>query len=471
MANVELLGALPERRSETNLLAGADARRILDELPAPIYAADAAGRITYYNEAAAQMWGHRPLLGTSEWCGSWKLYWPDGRPLAHSDCPMAMALRERRPIRGIHAVAERPDGTRAPFMANPTPLFDARGRLVGAVDMLVDLTESARAEELAQRLAAIVTNTQVAIVGKNLDGVIESWNGAAEQLFGYSANEAVGQSIMMLIPPDRHDEEAEILARLRRGERVEIYETLRRRKDGSLVDVSLCVSPIRNAAGIVIGASKIARDISERRRADERQLLLLREMNHRIKNLLALASGVVALSARSADTAEELASAVRQRLAALAAAQTLTLPKVDGEIDAQPTSLHALIGAIAQPFEDRPGGAARVRISGDDTPISSAAVTNFALLVHEFATNAAKYGALSTEEGRVEVTCAKQGERFLLQWSETGGPAVELPAEATGFGSVLARMVQRQFDGELDYNWRPEGLAIRFSVARERLSA
>ncbi len=122
-------------------------RELLDALPAAVYTTDAAGRITYYNDAAAELWGHRPPLGSSEWCGSWKLFWPDGTPLPHDECPMAIALKEDRPVRGMEAIAERPDGTRVPFIPYPTPLHDETGKLVGAVNMLVDITERKRAEE------------------------------------------------------------------------------------------------------------------------------------------------------------------------------------------------------------------------------------------------------------------------------------------------------------------------------------
>jgi PAS domain S-box-containing protein len=121
-------------------------RRLLDALPAAIYTTDAAGRITYFNEAAAEIWGQRPKLGTSEWCGSWKLYLPDGTPLAHADCPMAVTLRENRAVRGIEAIAERPDGSRVPIIPYPTPLHDHAGRLIGAVNMIVDISDRKRAE-------------------------------------------------------------------------------------------------------------------------------------------------------------------------------------------------------------------------------------------------------------------------------------------------------------------------------------
>src|SRR5581483_8671077 len=127
---------------------------VLDALPAAIYTTDAAGAIVYYNEAAAELWGHRPPLGTSQWCGSWKLFWPDGTPLPHDQSPMAIALKEKRAVRGMEAIAERPDGARVPFVPYPTPLFDESGALVGAINMLVDVTERRQAELAAERLAA-----------------------------------------------------------------------------------------------------------------------------------------------------------------------------------------------------------------------------------------------------------------------------------------------------------------------------
>jgi len=122
-------------------------RDLLDALPAAVYTTDADGRITYYNEAAVALWGYRPRRGLSKWCGSWKLFWPDGTPLPHDQCPLALALKENRPVRGIETACERPDGTRVPFIPSPTPLHDETGRLVGAVNMLVDITQRKRAEE------------------------------------------------------------------------------------------------------------------------------------------------------------------------------------------------------------------------------------------------------------------------------------------------------------------------------------
>ena len=138
-------------------------REILAAMPAAIYTTDADGRIIFYNRAAAELWGCEPELGTSQWCGSWRLFHPDGRPMAHDECPMALALKQERPITGAEAIAERPDGSRVPFIPYPTPLRDAQGALVGAVNMLVDISErksaEARQKTLLDELNHRVKNT------------------------------------------------------------------------------------------------------------------------------------------------------------------------------------------------------------------------------------------------------------------------------------------------------------------------
>ena len=230
---------------------------LLQALPAAVYTTDARGRITFYNAAAEALWGCCPELGKSEWCGSWRLYWPDGRPMPHGECPMAIALKEKRPIRGAEALAERPDGTRIPFLAYPTPLFDDTGSLTGAVNTLIDISERKQAEYTAKQFSAIVESSDDAIVSKDLNGTVCTWNPGAERLFGYTAEEIIGKPITILIPPDRRDEEVRILERLRNGERIDHYETVRQRKDGSLVEISLTVSPIKDARGRIIGASKM----------------------------------------------------------------------------------------------------------------------------------------------------------------------------------------------------------------------
>jgi PAS domain S-box-containing protein len=140
--------------------------------------------------------------------------------------------------------------------------------------------KASESEIMAARLAAIVANSDDVILSKTLDGIITSWNGGAERIFGYSAEEIVGQHISTIIPPELMNEEKEIIARLARGERIEHFETIRVTKDGRRVHISLTVSPMRDSEGRIIGASKVARDISDRKRAEETQRLLIDELNH-----------------------------------------------------------------------------------------------------------------------------------------------------------------------------------------------
>ncbi|TIS92748.1 MAG: PAS domain S-box protein, partial [Mesorhizobium sp.] len=176
------------------------------------------------------------------------------------------------------------------------------------------------------------------------------WNRGAERLYGYPRAEIIGRSLMLLIPPDRQNEDREILARIRDGEHVEHFETVRLRNDGSIVPISLTVSPIADASGTIVGASKIARGISERLRSQEQREILLREMDHRVKNLFAIASSIIKLSASTAETPAALASIVSDRLGALARAHALTMLTSDGRSAQVSASLHTLVNAILAPY-------------------------------------------------------------------------------------------------------------------------
>jgi PAS domain S-box-containing protein len=192
---------------------------------------------------------------------------------------------------------------------------------------------------------------------------LELWSRAAVRL---TAEETVGVPATLVFPPERLEEESAMIEAVRRGESFRQSETVRRHKDGSLVNVSLTASPIRDANGRVIAASSIARDVSELKRARERQKLLLKEMSHRVKNLFALAGSVVTLSARSAASPRELADSARERLAALARAHSLTVSH--GETPPEPTTLQALVRAIVAAFDSPPSPASRSRESTLPSP-------------------------------------------------------------------------------------------------------
>jgi two-component system CheB/CheR fusion protein len=447
----ELVASLVE-----GALAQGDAffRRLVDALPAAVYVTDVDGRITYFNEAAAELWGCRPMLGESEWCGSWKLFWPDGRALPHDQCPMAQAVKEKRQIRGAEAIAERPDGVRVPFMPFPTPIYDASGMMIGAVNMLVDITDRKRNEMAVQHLASIVESSDDAIVSKDLS-IISTWNIGAERLFGYLAEEVIGKHITILIPPHLLQEEATIIDRVRRGQRIEHYETVRQRKHGSLIDISLTVSPIRNAQGKIVGASKIARDISDRKRSEMQITTLAREAEHRTRNILATVQAIVRLS--NSDTADDLKQNIAGRIQALANVNTLLVQsRWTG------ATLHGLVTKELSPYCQ--ANDPRAQIDGPNVMLEPNAAQSIAAALHEMATNAAKHGALSVPDGEIRIVWRHSPDGFVLSWSEMNGPPV-VPPKRRGFGmSLMDTMIQGQLKGTLRFDWHPDGFKCEISL-------
>ena len=273
------------QRAEGELAAERERLRItLASIGDAVISTDAEGRVTYLN-------------GVAEGLTGWTQAEAVGRPLPEifhivneqtrqpAENPALQALREGV-IVGLanHTVLIARDGTERPIDDSAAPMLDGSGSPVGTVLVFRDVTERRQAEEAQARLATIVESSHDAIISKTLDSVIRTWNAGAERLFGYKAEEAIGRSILLIIPPDRLDEEKMILARLARGERIEHYETVRVAKDGRQLDISLTISPIRDAEGNIIGASKIARDVTERRRAME----ALREADRRKDEFIAL---------------------------------------------------------------------------------------------------------------------------------------------------------------------------------------
>jgi PAS domain S-box-containing protein len=786
-------------------------RQIIDALPAAIYTTDAEGRVTMFNEAAATFAGRTPQLGTDSWCVTWRLFWPDGTPMPHDQCPMATAVKERRPIRGMEGIVERPDGTRRRFIPYPTPLFDSSGTMVGAVNMAVDITdrkfaeeaivrhkdeqaalfaftdrlfraaslqavynaaleaicqalgcergsillfddagvmrfvawtglseqyrravedhspwtreardpqpiciadvdasdlpgslkatvkaegiaataffplmiggklvgkfmayyaaphtfdqseinlavtiarqlgfslERRRAEEALratqrqlvselvatrqlqklstqlihasdpealyekvvdaavaimrsdfasmqmfypergelrllayrgfnptaaafwewvrpgsgstcgaalatgarsivpdielsdfmagsedldyrqtgiravqstplvsragrllgmisthwrnphqpserdlrlfdvlarqaadlierkqaeltdQRLAAIVDSSHDAIVSKDVNGIVTTWNRGAERLFGYAASEMIGRSITTLFPPDRHHEEVRILDCIRRGERVDPYWTVRKRRDGSLVDVSVSVSPLMNAAGEVIGASKIARDITAHKRAEEQQRVLHAELDHRVKNILASVSAVVAHTKDASTSMDGFVAALDSRIQSMASTHELLRRS-----RWQGVPLRELLRRELAPYTSN----SNTCLKGPEIVLSAEAAQTTALVLHELTTNAAKYGALSQREGRVSVRWYRapngQGPGPLaIEWQESGGPPVEVPSNSGYGSSVITELVPYELGGTARLVFSPEGVRCQLEIPAKWLA-
>ncbi len=275
-------------------------RQLLEALPAAVYTTDAAGRVTFFNEAAVELAGHRPELGRDLWCVSWRLHRPDGTPLPHDECPMAVALREDRPVRGVEVIAERPDGTRINLLPYPTPLHDSSGALVGAVNVLVDITERKQAEKavfqlnetLEQRVeqrSQLITQAftelraseerfrllvqgvaDYAIFMLDPNGFVTNWNAGAARIKGYAAEEIIGRHFSQFYTEeDRQDGlPGRVLETARRTGKYEA-EGWRVRKDGTRFWANVVIDAIHDGTGQLIGFAKITRDLTERKAAEE----------------------------------------------------------------------------------------------------------------------------------------------------------------------------------------------------------
>jgi PAS domain S-box-containing protein len=346
-------------------------------------------------------------------------------------------------------------GDLIPVLYSIFPVRDSSGVITAYGTVTRDLIDTKLADQRLRSLASIVESSDDAIVSKNLDGIVTSWNRGAERVFGYTAEEAVGQPITIVIPQDRHSEERDILTRIRRGERIDHFETIRQRKHGSLINVSLTVSPVKNAEGRIIGASKIARDITEQRRAQEQIATLAREAEHRSKNLLATVQAVVNLS--NSDTPKGLKEAIEGRVLALANVHSLFV-----ETRWIGADLSTIAAQELAPYSAEHKG--RVRLDSAPILLEPNTAQAMAVVVHELATNAAKYGALSVPEGQVDLQWLQQPHgRLNLRWTETGGPEVQVPTRK-GFGSRIIGQMIAQLKGTCHFDWRPEGLILELTV-------
>jgi PAS domain S-box-containing protein len=310
-------------------------------------------------------------------------------------------------------------------------------------------------------LASIVESSDDAIVSKDLNGIVTSWNAAAERLFGYTAQEMIGRPIAILAPPDRKNEMPLILSRLRAGERIDHYETQRRRKDGALVHISLTVSPIRDGDGRVIGASKIARDITEQVELRRRLELLHREVDHRAKNVLQIVQALLHLT--RADSLQQYVGALEGRIRTLAAAHAHIAENAWRGAD-----VDALLNESLAPFR---GSTPQIIASGPRLFVQADAAQALAITIHELATNASKYGALSRPEGTVSVSWAIDADRLRLTWTERGGPQAAVPS-SRGYGMrVIESILPNQAQGAVRLDWEREGLSCVMEIPLGQIPA
>jgi PAS domain S-box-containing protein len=304
-------------------------------------------------------------------------------------------------------------------------------------------------------LAAIVSSTGDAILSMDMNGIIRTWNPAAERIFGFPAREAIGQSASIVVPNDRADERAGIYAEVKAGRTVSM-ETVRKTKAGESFHVSINVAPLRSGDGAVIGICSVVHDISELKRREEQAQFLARELAHRTKNLLAVIVGMAHETARHSRDLTEFRIDFGNRLQGLARSQDLLLQK-----DWQGVYLHDLVIAQLSPFV--PAGTPRSAQNGPTVFLKPEAVHSIGLAIHELATNASKYGALSVPNGRVDVNWTVgpadgPGNTLQITWRESGGPVVQAPA-VKGFGRVVIEdMIKRSLRAQVTIEYPPQGL-------------
>jgi len=291
-------------------------RELIEGLPAAIYLCDAEGKISFFNEAAVELWGRRPELGKELWCGSWKIYSPDGLPLNLDECPMAVTVKEGRSVKSEEIMIERPDGVRLNVLPHPKPLYDSSGKIRGAINMVVDISDKKEKEKrihesekkyrlLSELLAKSVDertlNLKVseeryhkmveevqdyAILLLDIDGKILNWNLGAEKIKGYSEEEVVGKNFRIFyLEEDRKTQLPEKLIREAKEKGKAMHEGWRLRKNGTKFWGSIVITALHDDMNNIIGFSKVTRDLTEKKLADDQLRQYTREIEFQNRQL------------------------------------------------------------------------------------------------------------------------------------------------------------------------------------------
>ena len=333
-----------------------------------------------------------------------------------------------RDLKSIEREVDLEDGT-ATYLLRIKPYRALNNVIDGVSVTLVDITERKTSYKMRARLAAIVESSEDAIISHDLSGLITSWNAGAQKIYGYKASDIIGQPMSLLLAQDQVDEWPANLAKLRRGEAIANFDISRTTKDGRPIDLSLMISPIRDEDGKIVGASAVARDIAERRASDARATLLMSELDHRVKNILAVVSSVVSQTLHSSRP-ETLGDEIEGRIMAISRAHNLL-----AEHGGTDVSMRDLVAREFLPFKR----SNNVSATGPDIVLTASASVTFALAFHELATNAVKFGCLSAAGGKLTLSwrvSAGSPPVLHIEWIESGGPKVLAPTRR-GFGSRL----------------------------------
>ncbi len=457
----------------------------LNALPQAVYLCAGDGRVVRFNDKAAELWGRTPHLGdpAERFCGSFRLYRTDGTFLPHDECPMAAALDTGESFLGQEVVVERLDGERLTVLVNIAPLRDADGEVNGAINCFQDITSRKQGEDglraSERQVRELIDALPAAVYVTDAEGRITMFNQAAVEFSGrvpelgadsWCVSWKLYRSDGTPLP---HDQCPMAIA-LKEGRPVRGEEAIAERPDGSRIHFAPYPTPIRDETGKIVGAINMLVDITDRKRAEEQRQLLLREMNHRAKNFITVASSLITLSAKHARTKDDLVETVRERLNALLRAHEIVRPAIVDEAEShrRTTTLFELVSSIFAPYFDASVDAdvRRVAIEGPNVMLGGSAATGLALVFHELATNAAKYGALATDRGSIAIGWSVEDDKLVLRWSEQDGPRIECTPELEGFGTTLSNMtISRQLGGELIREWRPAGLLLQLSLPTAKL--
>jgi PAS domain S-box-containing protein len=368
----------------------------------------------------------------------------------------------------------RKDGSVFAAHVSLFPLRDAQGDVTGFVKVTRDISDRSKAGkailESRRRMEGIVQSAMDAIITINDEQRIVLFNPAAETMFGYSADEALGQPVTMLIPQQYRELHEEYVRRFFESNAVNRKlesenPLLALRRDGEQFPMEASISQV-TVGGERVGTI-ILRDITERKMNEEARALLAREVDHRAKNALAVAQALVGLT--KADTMEEFAEAVRGRIEALGRAHSLL-----SQSQWRGAQLDQLIRDELRPYAKEN----QLRLNGPKVMCQADTVQSLSLLFHELATNAVKYGALGRADGNVAVEWGRNGDSMQIRWMEEGGPPVAAP-KRKGFGTrLLSQVSGRQLNAKLEFDWNPKGLRLRirlpadlFVVGREKEAA
>jgi PAS domain S-box-containing protein len=433
---------------------------------------DVAGRVTFLNAVAEHLTGW-PMVDAAEqpFDRIFRIVNEHtGKPV---EDPVAKVLATGS-IVGLanHTILIARDGRRVPIDDSGAPVRLPTGELVGIVVVFRDVTERKRAEHEHALLAAIVESSDDAIISKTLEGIVTSWNPAAKRLFAYEAEEIIGKPITTIIPPELHAEERRILERLRRGERMDHYETVRVAKDGRRIDISLTVSPIRNAEGEIIGASKVARDITERKRTDH----LLRESNrqkdeflatlaHELRNPLAPICAAAELLKNAKSMAPELraATAILERQARqmthlvddLLDVSRITSGRI--RLHPEPLEVADLLKTVIETYRQSADTARhQITLGTAGEPVYvSADRTRLTQVFSNILQNAVKY---TPPAGRIEIALRTEGRQAVVSFRDNG---MGIPPE------MLEHIFEPFAQLDRSYERADGGLGIGLTLAKK----